>query len=187
MNGLPVVRIDDVVVHPRDNDLVLATHGRSVYVMDDITALQQTTAEVLASAVHLFEPREAVRWSLDRRRQRSVTGDKNWTGDSAPPGTAISYWLAEGEEDVSIVISDVVTGEPFRTLEGTGVPGINRVQWNLRGEPEEREGGGGGFGGFGGANQGPLAEPGVYRVTLTAGGEERSTTVRVLEDIWMGR
>ncbi len=187
MNGLPVVRIDDVVVHPRDNDLVLATHGRSVYVMDDITALQQTTADVLASEAHLFEPREAVRWTLDRRRQRSVTGDKNWTGDSAPPGTAISYWLSDGQNDVSIVISDVVTGEPLRTLEGTGSPGINRVQWNLRGEPEEREGGGGGGCGFGGGNQGPLAEPGVYRVTLTAGGEERTTTVRVLEDIWLGR
>ena len=45
MTGLPVVRIDDVLVHPRDNDLVLATHGRSVMVMDDITPLQQLTPD----------------------------------------------------------------------------------------------------------------------------------------------
>ena len=189
MNGLPVVRIDDVLVHPRDNDLVLATHGRSLYVMDDITALQQTTADVLTSGINLFEPREAVQWKVDRRRIRSVTGDKNWRGDSAPPGTAISYWLADGEQDVSIVISEAVTGESFRTLEGTGEPGMNRVQWNLRGDPQEQEGGrGGGGGGRGrGGGQGPQAEPGVYRVTLTAGGEQRTTTVRVLEDTWMGR
>ena len=92
------------------------------------------------------------------------------------------------EEDVSIVIADVVTGEPFRTLEGTGEPGMNRVQWNLRGEPQQggRGGRGGGGGGRGGG-QGPQAEPGVYRVTLTAGGEQHTTTIRVLEDIWMGR
>ena len=43
MNGLPTVRIDDILVHPRDNDLILGTHGRSIYIMDDITALQQMT------------------------------------------------------------------------------------------------------------------------------------------------
>lgn len=178
MNDLPVVRIDDVLVHPRDNDLVLATHGRSVYVMDDVTALQQATADVRAGEVHLFEPREAVQWTLDRRRQRSVTGDKNWTGDSAPEGTAISYWLTDAEQDVEIIISDVVTGEAFRTLEGTGEAGMNRVQWDLRGEPEEEEDDG---------DDGPLAEPGIYRVTLQAGGEQHTTTVRVLEDVWLNR
>jgi hypothetical protein len=41
MNGLPTVRVDDVMVHPRDNDLILGTHGRSIWIIDDITALQQ--------------------------------------------------------------------------------------------------------------------------------------------------
>ena len=122
-----VTRFDDVLVHPRDNDLVLATHGRSIYVMDDIAALQATTDEVMMEDVHLYEPREAVLWKQDRRRSRSVTGDKNWTGESAPAGTAISYWLVDRASDVSITISDVVTGEAFRTLEGTGMAGMNRV------------------------------------------------------------
>jgi photosystem II stability/assembly factor-like uncharacterized protein len=183
MNDLPVVRIDDVLVHPRDNDLVLATHGRSVYVMDDITPLQATTDEVLMSEVHLFEPREAVLWKADRRRSRSVTGDKNWTGESAPDGTAISYWLADEADEVSIAIHDAVTGELFRTLEGTIEAGLNRAQWDLRGErPQNGRGrGGGGFGG----GQGPEAEPGVYRVRLTVDGAVHETTVRVLEDIWL--
>ena len=62
MTELPVVRIDDVLVHPRDNDLVLATHGRSVMVMDDITPLQQLTPEVMEQDAFLIEPREAVAW-----------------------------------------------------------------------------------------------------------------------------
>jgi hypothetical protein len=182
MNGLPVVRIDDVLVHPRDNDLVLSTHGRSIYVMDDVTSLQDATAEVVAADVHLFEPRDAVQWKTDRLRQRSVTGEKNWVGDSAPDGTAISYWLADDSDDVTIRIEDVVSGETFRTLEAAGEAGLNRVQWNLRGEPQGNNGGGGG--GFGG-NQGAEAAPGVYRVVLEVDGREHTTTVRVLEDVWL--
>jgi hypothetical protein len=69
--------------------------------------------------------------------------------------------------------------------------GLNRVQWNLRGdrppraEGAQQGGGGGGFGG-GGQNQGPAAEPGLYRVTLTVDGRNYSADVRVLEDVWLG-
>jgi len=185
MNGLPVVRIDDVLVHPRDNDLVLATHGRSVYVMDDITALQDFTTEILSEDVHLFEPREAVQWRSDPTQGRSVTGDKNWTGESAPTGSAIHYYLLEAPRGaVTITIADAVSGDVFRTLEGTGTLGLNRVQWNLRSDPPPPTGRGGGGGG-GGGNQGRPADPGVYRVTLSVGGEQYTTTVRVLEDVWM--
>jgi photosystem II stability/assembly factor-like uncharacterized protein len=187
MNGLPVVRIDDVLVHPRDNDLVLATHGRSVYIMDDITSLQATTGETMAEDVHLYEPRESVRWRNRRTQGRSVTGDKNWQGENAPAGTAIYYWLSEAAEgDVSITIANALTGEVFRTMEGTGVAGMNRVQWNQRSDPPPAgRGRGGREGGGRGRRQGQLAQPGVYNVTLTVKGEEYTTSLRVLEDDWM--
>ena len=187
MSGLPVVRVDDVVVHPRDGDLVLATHGRSVMIADDITALQQFTDEVAEAPAHLFEPRDAVRWRQDPRRSRSVTGSKVLRGDNAPAGVAIQYWLAEASGDVSITVSRADTGELFRDLEAVGNSGINRVRWNLRGNPREGSGGGfgGGGGGFGGGRQGPMAEPGLYRVSLSVDGREFATTVRVLEDVWM--
>ena len=184
MSGLPVVRVDDVVVHPRDGDLVLATHGRSVMIMDDITALQQFTDEVAAAPAHLFEPRDAVRWRQDLRRSRSVTGSKVLRGDNARPGVAIHYWLAEASGDVSLSVTHVATGELFRNLEAIGNSGINRVQWNLRGNPRQRQGGGFGGGG-GGGRQGPMAEPGLYRVSLSVDGREFETTVTVLEDAWM--
>lgn len=185
MNGLPVVRIDDVLVHPRDGDLVLSTHGRSVWIMDDITPLQEMRMETLSEPVRLFAPREAVAWANDVQKGRYVAGDKNWTGENAPPGTAIHYYLAGAASGpVRITISDLVTGEPFRTLEGTGEGGVNRVQWDLRGErPEQVAGGGGG----GGGNQAPVAAPGTYRVTLSLSQQEYHTTVQVLSDHWLGQ
>jgi len=188
MPNLPVVRIDDVLVHPRDGDLVLATHGRSVWIMDDVTALQAMRMETLSEAVHLFQPREAVAWANDVQKGRSVTGDKNWTGENAPQGTAIHYYLgSEAAGPVRIVVSDLVTGEAFRTLEGPGERGLNRLQWDLRGErPRQGGGGGGGGGGFGG-NQAPVAAPGTYRVTLSVGGQDYTTTVRILADHWLGQ
>ena len=186
MSGLPVVRIDDVLVHPRDGDLVLATHGRSVMIADDVTPLQQLTDEVMGEEVFLFEPREAVSWRQDPRMSRSVTGDKVLRGENAPTGTAIHYWLAEASGDVQLAVTDLATGELFRDLEPIGNSGINRVRWDLRGNRREGPpgGGGGGFQ-FGGGGQGPMAEPGLYRVTLTVDGREFGTTVRVLEDVWM--
>jgi hypothetical protein len=183
MPNLPVVRVDDVLVHPRDGDLVLATHGRSVWIMDDITPLQAMRDEMLSEAVHLFQPREAVAWASEVQRGRSVTGDKNWTGENALEGTAIHYYLGEATQgEVTVTISDLVTGEAFRTLEGSRDRGMNRVQWDLRGEepPQEQGGGGGGFG----RNQAPQATPGMYRVTLSVGGQEYTTTVRVVADHW---
>ena len=59
LGGLPTVAVDDIVVHPRDRDLVIATHGRSLYVLDDMRPLQELTPEVLAKDAHLFPPRPA--------------------------------------------------------------------------------------------------------------------------------
>jgi uncharacterized membrane protein YgcG len=205
MTNLPVVRVDDILVHPRDNDLVLATHGRSVQIMDDITPLQQLTTEVLAEDVVLFQPREAVLWRADIRSRRAVTGQQNWTGQGAPQGTALSYYLkAPSRDPVQLTITDLTTGEVFRRMSPSGDAGVHRVQWNLCSDPrpvQPGQGGGfggggggcggGGFGGGGGGGGGPprevarLATPGLYRVTLTVGGRDYSKMVPVLEDTWM--
>jgi photosystem II stability/assembly factor-like uncharacterized protein len=197
MTNLPVVRIDDVVIHPRDNDLILSTHGRSIWIMDDVTALQQL-AEVKED-VHLFQPREAVAWKSDILQRRSVTGSKNFQGESAPAGTAVSYLLKTSAKGVKITITDLASGEVFRTMDGSETAGMNRVQWNLcsdrrpatPGQGFVGGGGGGGAcgGGFGGGGgQGGIArqaEPGIYRVTLTVGGKDYTRNVTVLKDDWM--
>ncbi|MGH7461060.1 MAG: hypothetical protein ACREMA_08535, partial [Longimicrobiales bacterium] len=210
MNNLPTVRIDEVVVHPRDNDLVLATHGRSIQIMDDVTALQQLTPEVLAADAYLFESRNTVAWRQDRRLARSVTGDKNWAPEDAPGGAAISYYLkAAPTGEVKLTITDLANGRVFCDLTTTRDVGLNRVQWNLRANPAPAAanqgrggrggrggGGGGGGGGAGctgssgggggrGGGGGQSAQPGVYKVTLTVGGREYARNITVEEDRWL--
>jgi photosystem II stability/assembly factor-like uncharacterized protein len=189
MTGLPTVRIDDILVHPRDNDLIVGTHGRSIYIIDDITPLQALTAEVAAKNVHLFDPRPATLWRTDMTLARQVGGAKHFRGENPRPGTAVSYYLKTAPDgDVTITILDV-TGRVVRTLTGTKHAGLNRVQWDLRANPPQVPGGpaagrgAGGRGRFGGAAiQGPLVEPGVYLVRLSVGGQELTTKVVVEAD-----
>ena len=201
MNGLPTVRIDDILVHPRDNDLIVGTHGRSIYIIDDITPLQQLSDAVMSSDAHLFEPRAATRWVEDTMLARGLGGAKHFRGANPPGGTAISYYLkspasksssGSGGSSVRITISDM-RGTVIRELNGTNDPGINRVQWNLAPNPppggQGRGGfGGGGFGGRGGRGGGvPFitgqgVDPGTYVVKLSAAGKEMTTTVSVEPD-----
>lgn len=187
MSGLPNVRVQEIVVQPRDNDIVIGTYGRSAYVMDDVTALQQLTATVRSEDVHLFAPREAILWNRDARLDRALVGTKVFRGSNPAPGTAIHYYLKQAAESpVRLTISNAITGHVFRHLEGAGLAGLNRVQWDLRGdlvpgkqaasddeEFESRR-----------PPRGPLATPGRYRVTLSVGGRTYAQTVNVQTDVW---
>lgn len=195
MSGMPQVRVDDILVHPRDNDLVVGTHGRGIYILDDITPLQQLSSKVLDADAHLFDIRPGTQWLNDVRYSRAATGGKVYRAANAAPGTAISYYLkAAPAGDVKITISDYA-GKVIRNLTGTKEVGLNRVQWNLRANPLPRPanlpagfGGGGGGGGFGGLfTQGPPVEPGTYLVKLTVGGKDYTTKVVVEADTWMNQ
>jgi photosystem II stability/assembly factor-like uncharacterized protein len=192
MTGLPTVRIDDILVHPRDNDLIVGTHGRGIYIIDDITPLQQWSEKVTSADAHLFEVRTGIAWLQDVTLGRYMGGAKNFRAQNPQPGTAISYYLkSAATDDVKITVSDI-TGKVIRTMSGTKDAGINRVQWNLRGDPPPRPaggggrgGGGGGGGGFGGGFGAPPVEPGTYLVKLTVGGKEITTKVEVEADTYM--
>jgi photosystem II stability/assembly factor-like uncharacterized protein len=177
MTGLPVTRVDEVIVHPRDGDLVLGTYGRSVLIMDDITPLQQLTPAVLAEDVHLFQPRNAVLWLRDARLGRSLPAAKQFRGENPAPGTAIHYYLKQPVPGgVKVRISRAGSPDVFREMDGPGDAGLNRVQWDLLGNPTSR----------GGATQaGRQAAPGTYRVTLVASGKEFASLVVVEQDVWM--
>ncbi|MFB3854065.1 MAG: WD40/YVTN/BNR-like repeat-containing protein [Vicinamibacterales bacterium] len=193
MNGLPVVRIDDLLVHPRDNDLIAGTHGRSIWIADDISALQQLTPEVLAKDAHLFSVRPAVNLLQDWTLRQQVGASKHFRGQNPEPGTAIAYYLKGAAKDLKIEIVDV-TGRVVRTFSGCAdekaancaprTAGLNRVQWNLRGDPPQPpagaagRGGAGGFGGRGGG--GPALGTGTYVVRLVVDGKTM-TTMAVVE------
>lgn len=154
--NLPDVQVIDLAVEERD--LVIATHGRSFYVLDDVAPLRQWTEDIERAAVRLLEPADAVR--------RVYPAE-------------IDYWLREPADDVVLEILDS-EGRSVRRL--TGVPtsaGLHRVTWNLR------YAGATVFDGMvlegPSPAQGVWAPPGTYRVRLSANGREetRSLTVRM--------
>ena len=155
MTGLPWVRVDDILVHPRDNDLIIGTHGRSIWIIDDITPLQQLSDQTTSADSHVFDVRPAVAYVNDIQKSVSIEGAKNFRGQNPERGAGIGYYLkAAAPADVRITISDV-TGREIRSLVGPKTAGLHRVHWNL-----SAGGGGRGLGQGGGAQQ-PAAAPPV--------------------------
>ena len=182
MNGLPTVRIDDILVHPRENDLIVGTHGRSIWIIDDITPLQQLTDAVLAGDAHVFDVRANVLWLNDIMLARGAGGAKHFRGENPPDGSAISYYLKSAPQgDVKIVITDVA-GRTIRELAGTANAGINRVQWDFGATPPQMAAGRGGGGGGGRGGRGQPVEPGSYIAKVTIGGKEFVRTIVVEPD-----
>jgi len=158
--NLPTVPVDDIQIHPRENDLILATHGRSIWVMDDITALEQMNESVLSSSIHLFDTRQAVIWRT--WNNKPLTSDKAFLGQNPPNGALINFYVKEplGEKDtIAITIQDA-QGQTVRT--------INCTRPQPQATPATPQGpggggGGGGFGGFGGGAQQCNVNKGVNR------------------------
>src|SRR5262249_46232467 len=150
---LPPTPVRDIQVHPRDNDLLLATHGRGLYIMDDITALQNMGAAEAADAT-LFDVRPATRWVLWNRDGN--LGQKRWAGENPPTGALITYFLkAQPPGEVNITVSDNDSHAVRRMGRVADDGGLNRVAWDLRTDapPGAAGGGRGGRGGGGAAAQ----------------------------------
>jgi photosystem II stability/assembly factor-like uncharacterized protein len=135
--GLPTVAVDDIAIHPRERDLVIGTHGRSLWVMDDIGALQQWSPEVARDTVTLFAPRAVTAYQI--RGLGAIFGQRTWAAKNPPFGASFDYHLArEVEGGVSLTVRDSA-GRTVRTLRGPGRAGLHRVTWDLvAGEPRER-------------------------------------------------
>ena len=90
-SNLPRLAINDFAIHPRDNDLVLATHGRGLWILDNLSALQELTPAVLASDAHLFpiERAKMIRYS----NPKAHMGDMVFRGQNPPAGAIIDYYL----------------------------------------------------------------------------------------------
>ncbi len=184
-NGLAAAPVRDLLVHQRDNSLVIATHGRGLYIIDDLTPIQKL-GEAMQSDVALFDIPTAVRyalWSSDGN-----LGQKLWAGENPPYGARISYWLKNATKDtVRMTIADA-DGKVIRTLRRLpGEAGVNRTTWDLRydGAPPPRNNNGIDpefaelASRFGFGNGGPAVVPGDYKVTLRVDGKDYTKTVKV--------
>lgn len=144
--GLPTVPVFDIQIHPRDHDLILATHGRSIYIMDDISALEQMTAETLTADLKLFDTHPAIAWKL--ANYRGFLGTTLYMAPNAPSGAVLDYY-AKTAGPVQITVADA-SGKRVRQLNARADAGaINRAVWDLRADPPvpPAAGGGGGRGG----------------------------------------
>lgn len=187
--GLPTVPVHEIQIHPRDNDLIVATHGRSIWILDDVTPIQQL-AEARKADAFLYDIRPAMQFNS--ANDRGFIANKPFFGKNPTYGAAISYHLRSAAKQVVVRISDA-SGQQVREISGNAVrnarkAGINRIHWDLRHAPlptpASQQTGGGGGGGFGGGGlNGPHVLPGEYRVTLIVDGREVATKpVRVMGD-----
>lgn len=190
-SNLPTVPIDDIAIHPRENDLILGTHGRSIWILDDLTPLEQMTETIAASDAFLFNTRPAIAWRI--YSHKGSTGNKLYAAPNPPAGAVISYYLREKPtETVKLSISDA-QGNLIRELTLPNDPGVQRAVWDLRypspalsssasGEraqtPAQAAANPGGFG----LARGPRVLPGEYQIKLQIGAHQFTQTLRVEED-----
>ncbi|MEE9501935.1 MAG: hypothetical protein V3V48_07665 [Candidatus Aminicenantaceae bacterium] len=140
-NNMPYIPIHDFCIHPRENDLVVGTYGRSIWIAD-ISPLQELTPEVLAKEEHLFDIESQVLWILAEQTQVGAAL-QNFHGENAPHGVVVNYYLknkAQDEVKVQVYRGTWLVNE----YTGSGNPGLNSVQWYLterlpRTEKEKRE------------------------------------------------
>ncbi len=189
-NNLPRVPVDDIQIHPRDNDLILATHGRSVWILDSISALEQMSGAVAESALQAFDVRPATMWRM--ARTRDFDGHDTFLGANPPRGAIIDFWTKTKPDmkDVKISILDAA-GKTIATVKPTAlVAGLNRIVWSMRTDravpPTDQElraaeraaAAGGEPPQFGG----PLVDPGDFTVEIAIGANKVSKKFKIEED-----
>jgi len=96
--GFPSCPVYDLAVHPRENDLIVATHGRAIYVFDDLSPLRELTDEVMKKKLHLFKIQEAVQFVTGRMSSYMSPGDGEYLAPNKPLGVAITYYLIPSEK-----------------------------------------------------------------------------------------
>ena len=173
-NGIPPSPVHDIKVHPRDNALVVATHGRGFFVIDDLTPIVMLAEAKAAGGPYVFPVRDALAYVVNTAPTTGTHADRNYAANNPAYGATVWYYLPErqaGEASLEIVNE---RGEVVRVLSAASAAGLHRAQWNLRldapwtGPPQQSSGGqgGGGFGGGFGGGAGVPALPGQYTARL---------------------
>lgn len=163
--NLPKVGVREIAIHPREGDVILATHGRGIMIIDDITPLRHITPEILSSDV-AFLPSRPSTISIPASIQQ-FTGDDQFVGPNPSEVATITYYLKKHHifGDMRVEIYDP-QGTLIKTLPGGKRRGINRVEWAMRKRPPRVPRAASlAFG----ALFGPMVNPGTYTVKLHKG------------------
>ncbi|MDP2956011.1 MAG: hypothetical protein Q8N53_06300, partial [Longimicrobiales bacterium] len=179
--NLPLTPVTDLRIH--QNDLVVSTQGRSIWILDDVTPLRQLSAQVASAPAHLFKPRDTYRMQMAGRSG----GAGSRAGQNPPAGVLVFYTFAQAPADeVTLEILDgvgtAVVSFSSKARGRGALPakaGMNRFAWDLRypgGEVPE------GVILRGGPPEGAMAVPGTYQVRLSTGGWSQTQAFQVLMD-----
>lgn len=195
MLNLPATPMYWITIQEHFNDMVLGTYGRGIWILDDLSAIQQMTPEVAAKKLHLFDPHAAYRFRPIS--QKFAMFDDPSSGDDPVYGAVLQYWLkTEQDAETEITITDK-QGNKVRTIKHRGKAGVNRLNWDLREDPSMKitmrtlpqhadwieldkdrsrevpslwK------------NVAPLVPPGVYTLTISNGKESMTSTLEVRKD-----
>jgi photosystem II stability/assembly factor-like uncharacterized protein len=177
---MPRVPVDDIEIHPRDDALVAATHGRGIWILDDIGALAGFTPEIAAAPAHLFEVQPAT--LFQHRNSVPTLGQGIFRAPNPPFGAVIGYWIGSAVGDsVTLRVRDE-RGAPLRTLRGSGAAGLHRVTWDLRLEPLPHDTTDFPPPGLDVGPRGPLVLPGTYTVQLEGASDDLVRSIEVRTD-----
>lgn len=171
-NGLPTVAVHDLIIQPQHLDLCVATHGRSLYILDGIQMFEEWHSKSLVDTVSMFTPKVA--WEFYERPWAGNDGQGYFSAKNPPQGAWLDYFCPrEIEGGVTLAIRDSAN-RVVRTLTGEGGAGFHRVIWDLiPGDPKTR------IGRPEWSGQPTYVRPGRYTVKLTAG--KIKSIERVLE------
>ena len=177
-NNLPTVAVHEIAVHPTAGEIVAATHGRSLWILD-VSALRQMKADVLKDKAHLFKPHTTVRWQTEPAHGKT---NRRFVGQNPPAGTQVYYSLTQPAEKVLFKVLDI-EGKTLSQWPGSLKSGLHRTSWEMtrptEGGPKGELKGKKGFP-FGQGRR--AAPPGDYRIVMTVDGQEFSQTLRLEAD-----
>ncbi len=193
MNNLPHTPFYWLEVQEHFNDLVIGTYGRGVWILDDLTPLQQLPANAADTKAALFNPKDAYRFQPQTSLLQALP-EPSW-GFDPPYGASINYWTNSDKDSVKLYITDS-KGDTIRTFKQKGKTGINRVWWDLQNKPtkdifarttpvgadwvpldkdRKRPAHVGQFKSY-------LVPPGTYNVIMTTGTLKFNSTINILKD-----
>jgi photosystem II stability/assembly factor-like uncharacterized protein len=174
--NLPTVPVHDLTVHPRENDLVLGTYGRGIFI-GDVTHLQELSGGVLAKPFHLFAVEPRTPYNFRAQGNFHLFGNGYIEVPNEPDALIVNYLLqAKDNAGARVTVADM-RGTDVAQLKGPSEAGLNRVLWNMRAGTAPA----GGRGGRGGGE--PALPAGDYRITVEVAGQKETTIGRIRERI----
>jgi photosystem II stability/assembly factor-like uncharacterized protein len=186
--NLPDVAVSDLTIHPRENDLVLATYGRALWT-GDIVPLQELSAEVLDKPAYLFDIEPRARYSFSTQGANyNLFGDKYLEVPNEPDALVVNYYLKMDQPQTARVTIADAAGQVVRQADSPAKAGLNRLNVSLTGGGGRGRGAGSGGAasagqGRGGSGGSGALVPGDYMVTITVAGQTLTKPARVRERI----